>query len=94
MKVNYDAGTDTLTVILRDALVAESDEDKPGIILDYDDVGNLVSIEVLNASKHVSLSRTRDRRAVYEGPQRRTLVPNSAHLAGARNQRVPTTARA
>lgn len=35
MKVNYDAATDTLTVILRDTPVAESDEDKPGVILDY-----------------------------------------------------------
>ena len=58
MKVNYDAKTDTLTVILRDALVAESDEDKPGIILDYDDVGNLVSIEVLDASKRVEEPRS------------------------------------
>jgi YD repeat-containing protein len=53
MKVNYDAATDTLTVILRDAPVAESDEDKPGVILDYDQSGNLISIEVLDASQRV-----------------------------------------
>ena len=58
MKVNYDARTDSLTVILRDAPVAESDEDKPGIILDYDDAGNLVSIEVLDASKRVEEPRS------------------------------------
>ena len=58
MKVNYDARTDTLTVILRDAPVAESDEDKPGIILDYDDAGNLVSVEVLDASKRVEEPRS------------------------------------
>lgn len=53
MKVNYDAQIDTLTVIFRDVPVAESDEDKPGVILDYDAGGNLVSIEVLDASKRV-----------------------------------------
>jgi len=53
MKVEYDAGTDTLTVILRKGVVAESDEDKPGVILDYDETGNLLSIEVLDASKRV-----------------------------------------
>jgi hypothetical protein len=34
MKVIYDAGTNTLTVILGKAPVAASDEDKPGVILD------------------------------------------------------------
>jgi YD repeat-containing protein len=58
MKVNYDAATDTLTVVLRDAPVAESDEEKPGIILDYDDQGNLVSIEVLDASTRVQEPRS------------------------------------
>ena len=55
MKVNYDAQTDTLTVILREAAMAESDEDKPGVILDYDEAGNLVSLEILDASRRVGL---------------------------------------
>ena len=55
MKATYDRQTDTLTVILRDGVrVVESDEDKPGVILDYDDQGNLVSLEVLDASRRVS----------------------------------------
>ena len=53
MKVNYDAKTDTLTVIFRDVPVAESDEEKHGIILDHDAAGNIVSIEVLDASRRV-----------------------------------------
>ena len=53
MKVNYDAKTDILTVIFRDVPVAESDDEKPGIILHYDDAGNIVSIEVLDASRRV-----------------------------------------
>ncbi len=58
MKVTYDPGTDTLTVILKENTpVAESDEAKPGVILDCDDEGNLVSLEILDASRHVTEAR-------------------------------------
>jgi uncharacterized protein YuzE len=52
MKVRYDRKTDTLSLVLRDNVqVVESDEDKPGVILDYDKDGNLVSLEILDASR-------------------------------------------
>ncbi|MBM3151841.1 MAG: DUF2283 domain-containing protein [Chloroflexi bacterium] len=55
MKVNYGSQTDTLTIIFAKTPVTESDEDKPGVILDYDDKGNLVSLEILDASRRVSV---------------------------------------
>jgi uncharacterized protein YuzE len=42
-----------VTIILSETPVAESDEDKPGIILDYDADGNVVSLEILDASRRV-----------------------------------------
>lgn len=62
MRVVYDVQTDILTIILNKAPVAESDEDKPGIILDYDASGNVVSLEVMDASRRI-LQPTR---MVYE----------------------------
>ncbi len=53
MRVIYDRETDTLTIILSDTPVEESDENKPGVILDYDAEGNLVSLEILDASRRV-----------------------------------------
>ena len=57
MKVKYDQEVDVLTIQLSSALVEESDEDKPGIILDYDKDGNIVGIEILNASKRLENPR-------------------------------------
>ena len=50
MKVTYDQEVDILRIILNDADIDESDEDKPGIIIDYDDRGNIVGMEILDAS--------------------------------------------
>lgn len=50
MKINYDASVDVLRILLRDKTVFESNEEKPGIILDYDEAGNLIGIEILDAS--------------------------------------------
>jgi uncharacterized protein YuzE len=58
VKARYDARTDTLSILLRpDAEIAESDEDKPGVILDYDKAGNLVSLEILDASQRIGETR-------------------------------------
>ena len=57
MKVKYDQEVDVLTIQLSSAPVEESDEDKPRIILDYDKDGNIVGIEILNASKRIENPR-------------------------------------
>jgi uncharacterized protein YuzE len=57
MKVEYDSETDTLTVA-RPGVVAESDEHEPGLILDYDEAGDLLCIEVLDATSRIPTIRT------------------------------------
>ena len=51
MKIKYDQEVDVLIIRLSDEAIAESDEPQKGIILDYDDKGSIVKIEILDASK-------------------------------------------
>ena len=72
MKVIYDAKTDTLSIILKDSEVAESDEEKEGVILDYDKKGDVVSLEILDAKKRVS----QPNQIVYELAGQEGAVPH------------------
>jgi uncharacterized protein YuzE len=51
MKVKYDKEVDIMYIVFSEKKIKESDENKPGIILDYDKEGSIVGIEILNASK-------------------------------------------
>ncbi len=62
MRVTFDAQTDSMTIILNENPVLESDEEKPGFIIDYDKDGNIVALEILDASKRV----LQPRQMVYE----------------------------
>ena len=58
MKVKYDQEVDVLTIEFSSVPVEESDEEKSGIILDYDKDGNIIGLEILNASKHIENPRS------------------------------------
>ena len=53
MKVHFDQKTDALYFRLDDSKVIESEEVKPGIVLDFNDKNQVVGIEILNAGKRL-----------------------------------------
>jgi uncharacterized protein YuzE len=65
MKIRYDEHTDTLSIEFKPgATIIESDEDKPGVILDYNESGEIVSMEILDASTHVNEAKKIEFQAV------------------------------
>jgi len=57
MKLNYHPDTDSLYIDLSEHLSVESREISDGIVLDYDAAGNLVGIDIDNASRKVQMDR-------------------------------------
>ena len=57
MKLNYHADTDSLYIDLSEQPSVESREVSEGVVLDYDRGGNLVGIDIDNASAKVQLNR-------------------------------------
>ncbi|MHC5936534.1 DUF2283 domain-containing protein [Nostoc sp.] len=58
MKITYDPEVDILRIILSDVPIEDSDEEKPGVILDYDEDGNIIGLEILDASKRIDNPRS------------------------------------
>ena len=57
MKLNYHQDTDSLYIDLSERTSVESREVSDGVVLDYDAAGNLVGIDIDNASYKVALQR-------------------------------------
>jgi len=57
MKMTYDAQVDVLRILFSNSPIEESDEEKPSIILDFDKLGNIVGMEILDASKRMENPR-------------------------------------
>jgi uncharacterized protein YuzE len=53
MKVIYDPNADAIQIFFKDMNVEQSDELNPDIIADFDKEGNIVGLEILNASKRI-----------------------------------------
>ena len=57
MKVTYDPEVDVLHIVLNNVPIMASDQNKPGVIIDYDQEGNLIGLEILEASMRVENPR-------------------------------------
>lgn len=58
MKIIYDRETDTLTLEFRPEPVAESDELREDLVLDFDASGTIVGLELLRASRYIAQPET------------------------------------
>ena len=54
MKIKYDEEANVIYVRFKEGKIAESDEIKEGLIIDYDSEGNPIAIEILNAKDILS----------------------------------------
>ena len=59
MRLKVDQENDALYLRLDDSVIVESEEVRPGVILDYDINDNVVGVEILGLSKRVSLQMLR-----------------------------------
>jgi uncharacterized protein YuzE len=57
MKIEYDQQADAIYIRLRAGSVAESDEVRPGVVLDFDSEGQVLGIEMLDVSKRTDNPR-------------------------------------
>jgi uncharacterized protein YuzE len=50
MKIEYDPKADAMYIRMRAGTVAESDEVRPGLVIDFDEDGRVLGIEMLDVS--------------------------------------------
>ena len=56
MKLEYCSDTDSLYISLSSKVSVKSDEVAEGIVIDYDKEGNIVGLDIDNASKKLELN--------------------------------------
>ena len=59
MKVHFDEKSDAVYFRLDDSRIAESEEVKPGFILDYNEKNEIVGFEILHVASRVPASSLR-----------------------------------
>jgi uncharacterized protein YuzE len=75
MRVTYDVETDSLTIVLRDGWIKESDEVRPGVVADFGHDGGVVRFEIMRASRVVD--KASEMQFVYGDKATRSPAPSS-----------------
>jgi uncharacterized protein YuzE len=57
MKIEYDRQADAMYIRLKAGIVAESEEVRPGVVLDFDAEGKVLGIEMLDVSQRTDNPR-------------------------------------
>ena len=57
MKIEYDQQADAMYIRLRAGTVVESDEVRPGVVLDFDSNGRVLGIEMIDVSERTDNPR-------------------------------------
>ncbi len=68
MKMHYDPSVDMFYIDLSDAEVVNSNEIQDGVVADYDKDGNIVGIEIFDASERIDNPRAVEFRILTEEP--------------------------
>ena len=63
MKANYDEQSDAMTIVFSNAKVVESEELRPGFVVDFDAEGRIVAIELLDAREQLAPNAIADLQA-------------------------------
>ncbi|GJQ60471.1 MAG: DUF2283 domain-containing protein [Candidatus Scalindua sp. AMX11] len=56
MKIEYSKEADAIYVFFKEEFVAKSKEVEDGVVIDFDEKGQLIGIEVLDVSQRFTLS--------------------------------------
>ena len=67
MRIRYDTKVDALYIRLWEGKIDESDEVSEGVVMDYDDSGILMGIEILDASRVLGGREMKVELALTEG---------------------------
>ena len=57
MKVEYDVTTDSMYISLKEGFSAESEEVTDGVVLDFDNAGKVVGIDIQHASQRADIDK-------------------------------------